>query len=95
MKTLSQRSSHLSGHHSGLRAVSPRTLLVPSAKFGFSRSGAGPQPLRIVNEEVMSSSCPGEVTIYNLEGFLSPLEEKLFMNPDTWSIGHPRAIKTQ
>lgn len=95
MKTLSQRSSHLSGHHSGLRAVSPLTLLVPSAEFGFSRSGAGPQLLRTVNEEVMSSSCPGEVTIYNLEGFPFPLEEKLFINPATWSIRHLRAIKTQ
>lgn len=48
-----------------LQGVSPGTLLVPSAKFGFRRSGARPQPLRMVNEEDTPWSYLQEFTIYN------------------------------
>lgn len=67
----------------------------PQPSLGSAGPGWGLQPWKMVSEEDMQSFCPREFLIYNLQGFSSPVEEKLFINPATSSIRHLGAIKTQ
>ena len=94
-KTLSQWSLHWSEYHSVLGLCHKALCWPPQPSLGSAGPGWGLQPWKMVSEEDMHSFCPREFLIYNLQGFSSPVEEKLFINPATSSIRHLGAIKTQ
>lgn len=91
----------LSGPYTGASITVPCGLChqalcwSPQPSLGSAAPGWRLQPWKMVNEEDMQSFFLHEVLIYNLQGFSSPLEEKLFINPATSSIRHLGAIKTQ